>query len=348
MKSHFPREQRRLFFKGAAVVLSLIIVSLSLASCKSVPVKTTYSLVAENDTENALMLIVNNPKEEVISKVEISKSITLNDKGVRFLVIPKYADSVIEIFKLVRYGVTFEHDERVYFNPSTPENYVLDVYAERNDNPMYEIVIRTQTQFARYYLKAVSGSEGEESFEYIESENAGYTEADKFSAGEIDYISFRGTDYIKGIYGHPSDVVTFEKSDGMTATRIFYDNTFFEVSNVDSHIYHAVLFDENIPIVRGVEIGDGLPKVTVKFPNESDSYTSYHEGRESEIPRSNEEEASYSYQLLYGFFGVRQYGYIRYDANEVVTQVVYADGDCSVVFNIKNNRVSSIEYKFEA
>lgn len=347
MDSHFNRAYAFPFFKLTAALLSVVSVLLLFASCKS-EIKTTYELLCNDEPDDALVLIVNNPKEEVISKVEVNKSITLSDDGDRFLVIPKYKNSIIEIFSVKKnnHGEYVEK-ESVYFNEAVSENFVLDVYALRLDEPQFELVVRTKETYSKYLLKAVSGKTGEESFEYVTADNADFSKETPFNADEIAFISYRDGAYLKRVYGQPSNEVTFERSNGSTATRMFFDNTLFEISNIDSRVYHAIMLDDKLPHIRGIKIGESLPMVLVNFPNESDGYTAVYNGNDAETGKGKKEGASYTYQLLYGVFGVGKYGYIKYDAREVVTEVIYVDNGCSVVFAFKNNRVLSIEYRFE-
>ncbi len=348
MNGLFKKASDFSFFKLTAVFLTAISVLLLLSSCKS-EVKTTYELISNDEPDNALLLIVNSPKEEVISKVEINKSVTLTDDGERFLVIPKYKNSVLEIFK-GRKGVagSFIEDERVYFNEAVPENFVLDVNAVRSDDkPEFELVVRTRDRYAKYILKVAANGEGQESFEYVIADNVDYSKETQFTADEIAFLTFRDGSYLKRIYGQPTNEVTFERSNGSTATRLFFDNTVFEISNIDSRIYHAIMLDNKLTHLRGIKIGDSLPMVLVNFPNENDGYTAVYKGNDAEGAMGKKEGASYTYQLLYGVFGVGKYAYIKYDAREVVTEVIYVDNGCSVVFSFKNNRVLSIEYRFE-
>lgn len=336
------------FFRLTAVFTALTVLLLSLAACKG-ETKTTFELLAQEEPDNALALIVNNPKEDVISKVEINKSVTLTDDGDRFLVIPKYKNSVIEIFSVSKAkDGSFAENERVYFNESAPENFVLDVNAYRSDeDPAFEIVVRTRERYVRYLLRAVPGKNGAESFEYAIADNASFSKENKFTADEIGFLSYRDESYLIKIYGQPDNELTFERSNGTTATRLFFSNTVFELNNLDGRIYHAIMLDDKLPHLRGIEIGESLPMVLVSFPNENDGYTAVYDGNEAEGSMGKKEGASYTYQLLYGVFGTGQYGYIKYDSREVVTEVIYVDGGCSVIFGFKNNRVLSIEYRYE-
>lgn len=349
MDSHFKNVSAFSVYKVIAVFTALTFILLSLASCKGEP-KTTYELLIDDEPDNALALIVNNPKEDVISKVEINKSVTLTDDGERFLVIPKIKNSVVEIYTVKEKNGVYVEDERVYLNESVNENFVLDVYSRRSkEKPAFELVIRTRDRFAKYVLGAVSGQQGEESFEFVKANNVHYSKSTPFTVDEISFYLYRNGSYLKKIYGQPTNEVTFERSNGSTATRMFFGNTVFEISNIDNKIYHAIMLDDKLPHLRDVKIGDSLPMVLVNFPNENDGYTAVYNGNdEAEGSLGQKEGASYIYQLLYGTFGVGQYGYIKYDSREVVTEVIYVDNGSSVIFAFKNNRVLSVEYRFEA
>ena len=348
MDSLYNKASARSFRKITAVFLALTSILVMFSSCKS-EIKTTYELFSNDEPDNALVLIVNSPKEEVISKVEINKSITLTDDGDRFLVIPKYKSSVIEIFKIKKgRGNEFIETEKVYSNEAVPENFVLDVNALRSDDkPEFELVVRTRDRYSKYFLKSVPGKTGEESFEYVTADNVDFSKETPFTADEIAFITYRDGAYLKRAYGQPSKEVTFERSNGSTATRLFFESTVFEVNNIDNRIYHAIMLDDKLPHLRGIKIGESLPMVLVKFPNENDGYTAVYDGNDAESGQGKKEGASYTYQLLYGVFGVGKYAYIKYDSREVVTEVIYVDNGCSVVFAFKNNRVLSIEYRFE-
>lgn len=349
MDSHIKKVSAFSFFRATALLLAVLFTLLSFTSCKG-ETKTTFELLSEDIPDNALCLIINNPKEDVISKVEVNKSITLTDDGERFLVIPRYKNCIVEIFSVKSKSGVLYPDERVYYNESAAENFVLDVYALRSDKkPKFELVIRTKDRFSRYFLKAVESENDEQSFEYVIADNADYSKETPFSADEIAFLSYRNASYLKSVYGQPTNEVNFERNKGKTATRMFFDNTVFEINNIDNYIYHAIMLDDKLPHLRGIKIGESLPMVLVSFPNENDGYTEVYKGNdEAEGSLGQKEGASYTYQLLYGTFGKGQYGYIKYDSREVVTEVIYADNGCSVIFGFKNNRVLSIEYRFEA
>ena len=348
MDSHFKNVSAFSFLRVTAVFLAVVITLLCFTSCKG-EVKTTFELLSEDTPSNTLCLIINKPKEDVISKVEINKSVTLTDDGERFLVIPRYKNSVIEIFKGKEKNGEFVESDRVYFNESAGENFVLDIYALRSDEkPSFELVIRTKDRFSKYVLRAIDNENDEQSFEYVVADNKNYSKETEFCADEIAFLRYRSASYLKGIYGQPSNEVTFERNNGTTATRLFFENTVFEINNIDNYIYHAIMLDDKLPHVRGIKIGESLPMVLVSFPNENDGYTAVYDGNEAEGGMGKKEGADYTYQLLYGTFGVGKYGYIKYDSREVVTEVIYVDGGCSVIFGFKNNRILSIEYRFEA
>jgi hypothetical protein len=348
MNIHFVLKQ---LSRSVALALTFIIIILSLSSCigGNGAVKTVYQLLSDDEPDEALALIVNNPKEDVISKVEIDKSVTLSDEGDRFLVIPKYKDSILEIWTVSKDAEEYRCDELVYSNDSVAENFVLDVDALRSaDEPKFEIVVRTQKYFSRFLLLPPSGEEGEESFEYITADNADYGKSDMFSFDEIAYLFYRGQTYLGTFYGRPSDTHIIERNNTGTATRLFYGNTIFDINNATTRIYRAIMLDDRLPHVRDVRIGDSLPMVLISFPNENDGYTAVFEEEKSEEGENVREGTSYTYQLLYGEFGKGQYGYIKYDAREVVTDVIYVDNGKSVIFGFKNNRVLSIEYRTES
>jgi len=348
MDSHIKKVSAFSFLRAISLLLAVLLTLLCFTSCKG-ETKTTFEVLSEDIPSNALCLIINSPKEDVISKVEINKSVTLTDEGDRFLVVPRYKNCIIEIFRISEEKGVYQETERVYFNESVEENFVLDVNALRSDKePEFELVIRTIDLFAKYILKAVEGETDEQSFEYVTADNADYSKEDKFCADEIAFLSYRNASYLKGVYGQPSNEVTFERNNGTTATRMFFDNTVFEMNNIDNYIYHAIMLDDKLPHLRGIKIGESLPMVLVSFPNENDGYTAVYKGNDAEGSMGQKDGASYTYQLLYGTFGVGQYGYIKYDSREVVTEVIYVDAGCSVIFVFKNNHVLSIEYRYEA
>ena len=348
MDSHIKKASAFSFFRAISLALAVLFTLLCLTSCEG-ETKTTFELLSEDIPANALCLIINSPKEDVISKVEINKSITLTDDGDRFLVIPRYKNCIIEIFSITEEEDKIQTGERVYYNEAAEENFVLDVNAVRSDeNPEFELVVRTRERFSKYVLKAVAGEADELSFEYVIAENADYSKETPFTADEIAFLSYRSASYLKSVYGQPSNEVTFERNNGTTATRMFFENTVFEMNNIDNYIYHAIMLDDKLPHIRGIKIGESLPMVLVSFPNENDGYTAVYKGNDAEGSMGRKEGASYTYQLLYGTFGVGKYGYIKYDSREVVTEVIYVDNGCSVIFSFKNNRVLSIEYRYEA
>ena len=343
MNVHFLKKT---VLSSAAVLTALIIILLSLASCTT-EVKTVYELLAADEPEDSLALIVNCPKEEVISKVEIDKSLTLTDEGDRFLVIPKFKDCVIEIFTVVLENGEYRADELVYSNESAAGNFVLDVAAAREVNPSFELVIRTPKLYARYLLGIPDGEEGEESFEYVTADNADLGKTDEFTFDEIAFLFYRGQTYLNSYYGRATDTHIIERNSNGTATRLFFGSTIFDINNSTTKIFRAIMLDDKLPHVRDVGIGDSLPMVLVRFPNENDGYTAVFKEEDSEEGENVREGTSYTYQLLYGTFGVGRYGYIKYDAREVVTDVIYVDNGKSVIFSFKNNRVLSIEYRTE-
>lgn len=322
--------------KYISLILSIVlIISLMFifSSC-SQSKKSVYDLLIQNEPDQSLAMIINFPKEEVISKVEIDKSLTLGADGDRILVIPKYAKSVIKIYSITSENGSYNRVEQVYSNKSTQESFVLDLCVERSDsNPKFKIVIYTPTDYAEYILFAAKGGDG--SFEYIVSDLGKLGKTNEFSYNEMGYIFMQGTDYLKSIYGEPTKTETIDFLGDETATRLTFGESVFDVDNTFDSIYYATITNDKIHHPRGIKIGDSLPIVLSKFPNFSDGDTVNFD--ENDVNKGE-------YQLLYGeYMHMRNFGYIHY-VDDIVTEVVYSNQGTALIFGFENNRVISVSY----
>lgn len=321
------------FSMSAVLIFSIIFIFSSCTQTK----KSVYELLSENEDDQSLLMIVDNPKEDVISKVEIKKSLTFGDNGERMLLIPKYANSVLEIWSIANSNGSYVPVEKLYSNALTEENFVLDLSAVRSDTaPQYKIIIRTAADYAEYIL--FGENDNEEKTEYVESDLGTLKKTDIFTVNEIGYTFSQGAEYLSKAYGSPTDTKTVESASG-TVTQMYFGKSEFEINNLNGLIVHAVLYDDVVAHPRNIKIGDSLPVLLSRFPNKSD-------GTVTEVFGENENYAGKRYQKLYGDnTDEGNYGYILYDNKDMVIKVVYSNAGNQLVFSIENNRVTSVEYK---
>lgn len=132
------------------------------------PDNTAFRLV-DRDTQE-LGLIVNQPQEEDLKKIEILETSEQDQTQEQTLIIPKYKETTVEVFALDYKNDALTINEKVYSKAKTPEGFGLLLKAVHPEGiPRLMVKLSYEGQSASYIV-AYNMKDGNEKIEYLRAE----------------------------------------------------------------------------------------------------------------------------------------------------------------------------------
>ena len=138
-------------------------------STEKTEVKDGYNGIYEDYNEDIieLGLVINQPKEEDISKFEKLEIYEHSSNRDSMIIVPKYNDSKVTISKVEYTGERFIAEETLYTKELTSEGYGLLLYAVRPEGIPEIMITITHENKSIDYLILSDGKDGNEGVEYL-------------------------------------------------------------------------------------------------------------------------------------------------------------------------------------
>lgn len=148
------------------VIINMIIL-LGIVGCSKKESQTTFEKIVHKPPKDALALIINDPKEEQLSKLEISAELNIDKYGEDVLLIPKNENTTIQVWSIKHENGELVQDKMIYVEKNIEDNFVLKIKINRPEGiPSYKIIISNGNN-SNEYLFHYNGKSGTPNIEYV-------------------------------------------------------------------------------------------------------------------------------------------------------------------------------------
>lgn len=289
----------------------------------------------EGASSDFVALLLNQPGDDVLEKIEKLDTYSYDQSGNTVLVVPRYEGSNVELNTLrVNENGELEKAGTIYTKENIEDGYALFLFADRPEGmPSLSVSVTYEGMTSRYMLN-YEGKSGTPELEYVET-SFNFDDIDdtvKFNYREAAHVFNLDHDTIISKFGEPeeSNLITYLY---MAAIELKYPSNLFRVEQTSGYVYEAEICDNTIIAPRDLGISSTSAAVLSAFPNESDG---------TRVPMND--DSGYEYEVLYK--STEDSGAAIYDGVDL-KRVEYRSGAVVIVFEFEDDIVTKIIYKTE-